>query len=65
MYQRKVGQFESTRLGKCRGNLKESDMSLNEVAATLGVVFMFFSIFGLIAYNVYKSPDDTRRDADH
>ena len=40
-------------------------MSLNEVAATLGVVFMFFSIFGLIAYNVYKSPDDTRRDTDH
>ncbi len=36
-------------------------MSLNEVVATLGVVFMFFSIFGLIAYNVYKSPNDIRK----
>jgi hypothetical protein len=35
-------------------------MSLNEALATLGVVFMFFSIFGLIAYSVYKSPDDIR-----
>jgi len=39
-------------------------MSLNEALATIAVVFMFFSIFGLIAYNVYKSPDDTRKQPD-
>ena len=37
-------------------------MSLNEALATVGVVIMFFWIFGLIAYNVYKSPDDSRKD---
>jgi hypothetical protein len=36
-------------------------MSLNEALATIAVVIMFFSIFGLIGYNVYKSPDDTRK----
>jgi hypothetical protein len=35
-------------------------MTLNEALATLGVVIMFFWIFGLIAWNVYKSPDDQR-----
>ena len=40
-------------------------MSMNEALATLAVVVMFFSIFGLIAYNVYKSPDDTRKLPDH
>jgi hypothetical protein len=35
-------------------------MSFNEAIATVGVLFMFFSIFGLIWYNVYKSPDDRR-----
>ena len=35
-------------------------MNLNEALATIAVVIMFFSIFGLIAYNVYKSPDDRR-----
>ena len=39
-------------------------MSLNEALATIAVVFMFFSIFGVIAYNVYTSPDDTRRNID-
>ena len=38
----------------------ERNMSINEALATLAVVIMFFSIFGLIAYNVYKSPDDRR-----
>jgi hypothetical protein len=38
-------------------------MSLGEALATITVVIMFFSIFGLVAYNVYKSPDDARPDA--
>ncbi len=40
-------------------------MSINEALATLAVVMMFFSIFGVIGYTVYKSPDDTRKEADH
>jgi hypothetical protein len=35
-------------------------MSLNEALATIAVVIMFFSIFGLIGYNVYKSTDEPR-----
>ena len=37
-------------------------MSLNETLATIAVIIMFFSIFGLVAYNVYKSPKDSRAD---
>ena len=37
-------------------------MSLNEALATVAVVFMFFSIFGLIAYNVIKSDDEPRKE---
>jgi hypothetical protein len=37
-------------------------MSINEALATLAVVIMFFSIFGLIGYDVYKSSDDIRKN---
>ena len=33
-------------------------MTLNEALATILVIFMFFSLFGLIAWNIYKSPKD-------
>ncbi len=37
-------------------------MSVNEALATVVVVIMFFSLWGLVAYNVLKSPDDRRSD---
>jgi|2_EtaG_2_1085320.scaffolds.fasta_scaffold167584_2 hypothetical protein len=35
-------------------------MTLTEIAAIFGVVVMFFSIFGLITYDIITSDSETR-----